>query len=228
MAPTCTSTPTYVCTHTCTRTFSCTCTYTYLCLCVCLLCGAVSCRVSRVVARYFLFVFRHLSSVVDCPSWCCALLFCVVACCCCCLRAQVVTLGGPLVHVTTIFLSLSSSSPSLSLTPVCGSQNASLCTFKTSPCVPAPRPMWTWCWNTLGRFECTHGESTHGVFQRATPYATTTTTHTAATTTTATVNNNTTAQQQHNKTTTQQHTTPHTPHINLMPPKTVNYVFFVA
>ena len=30
-----------------------------LCVCDCLLCGAVSCRVSRVVARYFSFVDRH-------------------------------------------------------------------------------------------------------------------------------------------------------------------------
>ena len=37
----------------------------------------------------------------------------------------------------------------------------SVCTFKTTPCVPAPRPhvsyMWAWCRYTRGRFECTHG-----------------------------------------------------------------------
>ena len=47
----------------------------------CLFCGAVSRRVSRVVARYVLFVVRDRSSVVDCLLLCCALLFCVVACC---------------------------------------------------------------------------------------------------------------------------------------------------
>ena len=49
---------------------------------VCLLCGAESCRVSRVVARYFLFVVRPSSSVVDCPSLCCALLLCVAVSSC--------------------------------------------------------------------------------------------------------------------------------------------------
>ena len=44
---------------------------------VCLLCGAVSCRVDRVVARYLLLLGGHLSLVVDCLSLCCALLFCV-------------------------------------------------------------------------------------------------------------------------------------------------------
>ena len=58
-----------------------------VCLCalilsVCLLCGTVSCRVSRVVARYFLLVVRHLSLVVDCLSLCCALLLRVAACDC--------------------------------------------------------------------------------------------------------------------------------------------------
>ena len=39
-------------------------------------------------------------------------------------------------------------------------QNASVCAFNTSPCVPAPRPhvlnMWTWCRYTRERLECTH------------------------------------------------------------------------
>ena len=94
-------TPTFTCTPTCT--FSCTCTYTYtctctktftfscacasVCLCVCLLCGAVSCRVSRVVARYFLFVVRHMSLVVD-------VLRCVVLCCSVLLRAVAVAVAG--------------------------------------------------------------------------------------------------------------------------------------
>ena len=42
-------------------------------LCFFLLCGFVSCRVSRVVARFF-FVACHLSLVVDCLSLCCVLL----------------------------------------------------------------------------------------------------------------------------------------------------------
>ena len=137
----------------------CTCTCACACACAssCLLCGAVSRRVSRVVARYFLFVVRE-SLVVDCPSLCCALLFCVVACCCrcglllvvgmclrmpypapvCCLTCcflqdQVVTLGAPEVHVTTVFFSFSL----LSLFPL---SHTPVCTFKTSRCVPAPRP----------------------------------------------------------------------------------------
>ena len=53
-----------------------------VCVCVslCLLCGAVSRRVSRVVARCVLFVVRDQSLVVDYLSLCCVLLFCVVAC----------------------------------------------------------------------------------------------------------------------------------------------------
>ena len=71
----------------------CVCVCVCVCLCACLLCGAVSCRVSRVVARYFLFVVGHLSSVVGCPSVCCALLFCVVACCCCCCCGLLLVIG---------------------------------------------------------------------------------------------------------------------------------------
>ena len=43
-------------------------------------------------------------------------------------------------------------------------QNVSMCTFKTSPCVPAPRAhvfqcfnMCAWCRHKRGRFEWTHG-----------------------------------------------------------------------
>ena len=71
----------------------CVCVRVCVCLCACLLCGAVSCPVSRVVARYFLFVVGHLSSVVGCPSVCCALLFCVVACCCCCCCGLLLVIG---------------------------------------------------------------------------------------------------------------------------------------
>ena len=145
----------------------------YMCVCVCaslcLLCGAVSRRVSRVVARYVLFVVRDLSLVVDCLSLRCALWFCVVACCCCCrcglflvigvsaytvsvapcavllagcLQDQVGTLGGPLGQVITlcgqILVSRTDDDP---LSPARVSvQNVPMCTFKTSPCVPAPRP----------------------------------------------------------------------------------------
>ena len=46
--------------------------------------------------------------------------------------------------------------------PVCRLKNASVCRFKTSPCVPAPRAhafqhVCAWCRYTRGRFECTHG-----------------------------------------------------------------------
>ena len=43
-----------------------------VCVSLCLLCGAVSRRVSRVVARYVLFVVRDKSLVVDCPSLRCS------------------------------------------------------------------------------------------------------------------------------------------------------------
>ena len=52
--------------------------FIYMCMCMCvslcLLWGAVSRRVSSVVARYLLFVIRDWSFVVGCPSLCCALL----------------------------------------------------------------------------------------------------------------------------------------------------------
>ena len=43
--------------------------------------------------------------------------------------------------------------------PVCGFKT--VCTFKTFPCVPAScsrvfKHMWTCCWHTRGRLECTH------------------------------------------------------------------------
>ena len=87
-------------------------------------------------------------------------------------------------------------------TPVCGFKNASVCTFKKSPCVPAPRShmfqhMCAWCQHTRGRLGRTHGcvfESTHGVLQRFTPqHKTQHTRHTRHTT--------------HNTNNTQQHTT---------------------
>ena len=47
-----------------------------VCVSLCLLCGAVSRRVSLFVARYVLFVVRDKSSGVDCPSLCCAVVLC--------------------------------------------------------------------------------------------------------------------------------------------------------
>ena len=69
--------------------------YVYMCVCVslCLFCGAVSRRVSRVVARHVLFVVRDKSIVVDCPSLCCPLWFCVFACCCCCRCGLLLVIG---------------------------------------------------------------------------------------------------------------------------------------
>ena len=81
------------------------------------------------------------------------------------------------------------------LHPVCMYNTPSVCRFKTSPCVPAPRAhvehMCAWCRHTRGRFECTHGgvfESTHDFFhifsacfnthKQTQTHTTTTTTHT--------------------------------------------------
>ena len=72
-----------------------------------------------------------------------------------------VTLG----HVTTLrgpFLVSRTGNDDPSLPPRrVHVQNASVCTFKTFPCVPAASPhvsyMWAWCRYTRGRFECTHG-----------------------------------------------------------------------
>ena len=49
------------------------------------------------------------------------------------------------------------------LPPVCMYKTPSVCRFKTSPCVPAPRAhvethVCAWCRHTRGRFECTHGD----------------------------------------------------------------------
>ena len=90
----------------------------------------------------------------------------------------------------------------LSLSAVCPFKNVPVCTFKTSPCVPAPRAhmlkhVCAWCRYKRGRFERSHGDklSGHMVFSRChTP-------HTAHRTHANTHN----ATQQHNNTT----TTPH-------------------
>ena len=74
----------------------------------------------------------------------------------------------------------------------------SVCTFKTTPCVPAPRPhvsyMWAWCRYTRGRFECTRVFS--HVFHRAAPHHTTHTNHTPRPPTTPRPHNTTRRQKQ--------------------------------
>ena len=64
-------------------------------------------------------------------------------------------------------------------------KNVSVCTFKTSPCVPAPRAhmfqhVCAWCQYTRGRFERTHGDvlSGHTGFSRCHPTHTQHNTHT--------------------------------------------------
>ena len=51
---------------------------------------------------------------------------------------------------------------------VCPFKKESVCTFKTFPCVPAPRAhvlkhMRAWCQHTRRRFECTHGDVLNGL-----------------------------------------------------------------
>ena len=75
-----------------------------------------------------------------------------------------------------------------------------VCTFKTSPCVPAPRPhvfnMWTCCRYTRRRIGCTHGG--FSACHTTTPHTTTTHHHTP----------------HHTPHTTPHHTTHHTTHHN--------------
>ena len=95
-------------------------------------------------------------------------------------------------------------------------QNASVCTFKTSPFVLAPRAhmlkhVCAWCWYTRGRFERTHGDvlSGHTGFRSVSH-----TTHTHMNTHTTPQNNTNTTQHntaqhnttQHNTTRPQHHT----------------------
>ena len=77
-------------------------------------------------------------------------------------------------------------------------KHVSVCTFKTSPCVPAPRAhmlkhVCAWCRYTRGRFERTHGDvlSGHGVSNLVT---------------------NDTPHRTHTQHTTTQHNTTTTPH----------------
>ena len=127
---------------------TCTCTYTSLCLCVCLLCGAVSCRVSRVVACYFLFVVRHWSSVVDCLSLRLCSVVCVVACCCCCGCGLLLVIGVSAYAVSiatcclTCCLHAGSSVFFFSLSLfllVFPLSHAPVCRFKMPPCVRSKR-----------------------------------------------------------------------------------------
>ena len=74
-----------------------------------------------------------------------------------------VTLGGPLVHVGTLFfLSLS-----LSLLHSSSRSHASVCTVKTAPCASTHPHMSDIC--TCCRYTRRRDESAHGGFQRATP-----------------------------------------------------------
>ena len=106
-------------------------------------------------------------------------------------------------------------------------RNASVCTFKTSSCVPEPcahlSHMWACCHYKRRRFECTHGGVVdgHRVFQRVTPRTTHphTTHHTPHNTHTHSTQHHTPQQHNipHNIThhTTQHHTPQHintTPH----------------
>ena len=147
--------------------------YMYMSVSLCLLCGAVSRRVSRVVARYVLFLVRDLSLVVDCPSLCCAPWFCVVACCCCC-RCGLFLVFGVSAHsrvcclicwllagssglfFSSLSLSLPPRPPSLSR-PRVSTQIVTVCTFKTSHVrqhhAHMLKHMCACCWYTQGRFE---------------------------------------------------------------------------
>ena len=108
--------------------------------------------------------------------------------------------------------------------PVCFLKTLSVCGFKTSPCVPAPRAHETHVRVVLarGRFECTHGgvfESIHVFFFPhffSVPQHTQTHTNTHTHQTHTTTTNNTTTTTTHHTThhtrshhTTAQHTTPH-------------------
>ena len=113
----------------------------------------VWCRVMSCVARRCslflaccssLVIDRRLSFVV----------LCSVVLCCCVLLLLLAGSGsnsrwtsGARDNHVFFSLSLPPRTPSLSHSPVCGSQHASLCTFnsKRHPCVLAPRPMWRWC-----------------------------------------------------------------------------------
>ena len=109
--------------------------------------------------------------------WCvvvrCGALWCIVVCCgrggvcglaCGCVRRGVLCACGLCLCVCVCVSVL------VKKNPVCRFQHASVCTLKTSPCVPATCPhvqsMWTFCQYTRGRFERTHGgvfECTHWV-----------------------------------------------------------------
>ena len=189
---------------------ACTCTCTSLCLCVCLLCGAVSCRVSRVVPCYFLFVVRHWSSVVDCLSLSCALLSVLLrafigywSVCVCRIHRHMLSNSLFACGIKFLFsLSLFLSAFPLSHAPVCR--------FKMPPCVRSKRlrvcrhhahmcfNMTAWCQYTRRRFERTHGDVLNlhtGVFP-----ACHTTHHTAHRTHTTTAQHTTTTRPHHHNT----------------------------
>ena len=107
------------------------------------------------------------------------------------------TFVEPLKHVITVrgqtSVSRTGDDP---LQPVCPSKIASVCTLKTSPCVPAPRAhvfqhMCPWCRHTRRGFECTHGGDFEAKYVMlhvffSVPQHTNTHTHQTHTTTTTT------------------------------------------
>ena len=126
-----------------------------LCLSSSLLCRPVfSVSFSLFLCLSFCLVFSSLLSLFHCLRvllWWRWLLRCAVVCarCCgvCCVRCGVwcVTLKNT----------------------VCRFQHVPVCTFKTSPCVPAPRAHMVYTCargvdNTRGRFERTHGDVLSG------------------------------------------------------------------
>ena len=145
--------------------------YMYMCVCVCvslcLLCGAVSRRVSHVVARYVLFVVRDWSLVVDCPSLCCALLS---ACCCCCCFGLLLVIGvsacEPCIALLLSYVLVACGIKWSFLTPPCVHSKSPCVYVQNVPCIPAPHahvfqhvrvvPVHT------GRFERTHGDVLSG------------------------------------------------------------------
>ena len=139
MTPTCTCTPTraYTKTRTCTCTFSNTCACACACACACVFVYIECCRVTSCVARRFSLFFVCCSIVLRCVVLCCSVSLRTGVSCAVlldgCLQDQVVTLDGPLVHVTTMFFFFS-------LPPLFPLSHAPVCRFKTSPCVRSKRP----------------------------------------------------------------------------------------
>ena len=200
--------------------------HTCVCVCVSWCLFVVSCRVSRDVARNFSIVVRHWSLDFDCLSLCCALLSVL-------LRAVAVAFVGfsslveylclpqlsPLCCLICWLLAVSSVFfLSLFLLLALPLTHATVCRFKTPPCVHSKRPrvcwqhahmcfnMCAWCRYTRGRLNLQKGgfpSTTHHTHHNNRHKTQDTTAY------------------HHNTTTQPQHT--HTPHL----PKTVNDVLCV-